>query len=45
VVIVADLTRPDAHRLIMDRAEEAAGGIDILVNNAGGAVRADPPTR
>jgi NAD(P)-dependent dehydrogenase (short-subunit alcohol dehydrogenase family) len=42
VVITADLTRPDAHRVIVDRAEETAGGIDILVNNAGGGGATGP---
>jgi NAD(P)-dependent dehydrogenase (short-subunit alcohol dehydrogenase family) len=45
VVIAADLTRPDAHRVIVDRAEEAAGGIDILVNNAGGGGVTGPAHR
>ncbi|MEU3188585.1 SDR family oxidoreductase [Streptomyces sp. NPDC006923] len=45
VVIAVDLTRPDAHHVIVDRAEEAAGGIDILVNNAGGGGAAGPANR
>ena len=45
VVIAADLTRPDAHRVIVDRAGEAAGGIDILVNNAGGGGATGPAHR
>jgi len=42
VVIAADLTEPDAHRVIMDQVEEAGGGIDILVNNAGGGGATGP---
>ena len=45
VVIAADLTGPDAHRVIVDRAEAAAGGIDILVNNAGGGGATGPAHR
>ncbi|MBB4789667.1 SDR family NAD(P)-dependent oxidoreductase [Streptomyces nodosus] len=36
VVMAVDLTRPDAHQTVMNRAEEVFGTVDVLVNNAGG---------
>lgn len=39
VLVPADLTQPDAARLIVEQAVEALGGLDLLVNNAGATKR------
>ncbi|MFY9833380.1 MAG: SDR family NAD(P)-dependent oxidoreductase, partial [Methylocystis sp.] len=35
IVIQADVTRPDARRMLVDRIRERWGKLDVLINNAG----------